>query len=395
LWGRRALIVIQVAGAFALLVAAGLLVRSFSWVLAVNPGFDATNVAAVRVFLTPPTYRSIESQIDYVTRAVEALRGVPGVHAAAAVSQPPFDTEGAGSALAVAAEGRTYAPGSHPTALYRPASPGYFETMGIALLDGRPFTDDDRRGGPLVAVINRAMASQLWAGERAIGRQFTFADGRNTGSLTVIGVVDDVATDGLEQAERPAVYAPFVQRTLPFLRWMTLVVRTETDIVPQLGAIRARLQAVDPRQPLYGLSTMAALIETSTAERRFSLLLMTVFAGLTLILSALGLYGVLTQRVAERTREIGVRLALGARPSQVFGLVMGEGVALVAVGVTLGFGLVVAGVPLIDEFVFGVSVSDAVTYLTIVLVLAVTTLVATALPSRAAARTDPVTVIKG
>jgi ABC-type antimicrobial peptide transport system permease subunit len=176
---------------------------------------------------------------------------------------------------------------------------------------------------------------------------------------------------------------------------MTLVVRTETDIVPQLGAIRARLQAVDPRQPLYGLSTMAALIETSTAERRFSLLLMTVFAGLTLILSALGLYGVLTQRVAERTREIGVRLALGARPSQVFGLVMGEGVALVAVGVTLGFGLVVAGVPLIDEFVFGVSVSDAVTYLTIVLVLAVTTLVATALPSRAAARTDPVTVIKG
>lgn len=389
------LIVLQIAGAVALLVAAGLLVRSFARVLAVDPGFDPANVATVRVFLTPPAYRTIDQQIDYVTRALETLRAMPGVVAASAVSQPPFDNEGAGTALAVAVEGRTYAPGTHPQALYRATDAAYFSTAGLQLLDGRGFSSDDRRGGPLVAVVNASMARQLWPGERAIGRRFEFADGRNAGWLTVVGVVNDVATDGLERTERPAVYAPFVQRTLPFLRWMTVVVRTSGDVTAALPSVRARLQAVDPNQPLYAASSMETLIAGSLSERRFSLMLMLAFAGLTLTLSALGVYGTLAQRVAERRREIGVRLALGARPGQVFRVVMIEGAALVAAGTALGALVVFVGVPLIRESLFGISPADAWTYVAIALLLTLTTVLATIVPSAAAARTDPVRAMRG
>lgn len=394
-WGRRALIVCQVAGTFALLAGTGLLVRSFGKVLGVDPGFDPSNVATMRVFLTPPAYRSTEQQIQYVERAVEALRAMPGVVGASAVSQPPFDTEGAGTTLPIAVEGRTYAPGGHPIVSYRAADAAYFSTLGLRFADGRSFAADDRRGAPLVAVVNEAMARQMWPGERAVGRRFEFADGRNAGAVTVVGVVNDVATLGLERAERPTVYAPYVQRTLPFLRWMTLVVRTSDDVETRLPLVRAQLQAVDANQPLYAVSSMDRAIARSLGERRFSLALMLAFAVLTLTLSALGLYGTLAQRVADRSRELGVRLALGATSPQVFRLVMTEGVTLVAAGVALGTGLVAAGVPLIRGSLFGVPATDVITYVGILGVLAVTTLLATFLPSRAAARTDPLQILKG
>jgi putative ABC transport system permease protein len=393
-WGRRALIVSQVAGAFALLAAAGLLTRSFARVLAVDPGFNPEGVATVRVFLTPPTYRTLDQQIDYVTRALDALRSAPGVVSAAAISQPPFDTEGSGTTLGAAVEGQSYAPGSHPLVAYRTASVSYFRTMGLRLLEGRDFGEDDRRGAPLVAVINRAMATRLWPGESAVGRRFEFADGRKAGWHTVIGIVNDVATDGLETAEPQTVYAPYLQRSLPFLRWMTLVARTDGDVAPHLATIRARLQAVDPRQPLYGIATMDAAIARSVAERRFSLVLMTLFAALTLLLAAMGLYGTLAQGVADRSREMGVRLALGATPSQLFRLVMSEGAGLVAIGVGLGAVAFWLGVPLIRESLFGVTAGDAWTYVAIAAVLGAATLAASAMPSRLASRTDPVLAIR-
>jgi putative ABC transport system permease protein len=394
-WGRRALMAGQVAGAFALLVAAGLLTRSFSRVLAVDPGFDPHDLATMRVFLTPPAYRTLDQQVDYVTRALDALHTAPGVVSAAAVSQPPFDTEGSGTTLAAAVEGRSYAPGSHPIVAYRAVSASYFATIGLRALDGRGFTDEDRRGAPLVAVVNRTMAARLWPGESPIGRRFEFADGRIAGALTIVGVVGDVATDGLETAEPPSVYAPYLQRSLPFLRWMTLVARTEGDVAVQLPSLRARLQSVDPRQPLYGVGTMDAAIQRTLAERRFSLVLMALFAGLTLLLAAMGLYGTLAQRVAERSREIGVRLALGALPSHVFRLVMAEGAWLVAAGVGAGAGIVWLGVPLIRQSLFGVTAGDAWTYVAIALVLGAVTILAGAVPSRLAARTNPVTAIRG
>ena len=268
--GHRALVAVQVAGAFALLIATGLLVRSFARVLEVDPGFNPAQIVKLRVFLTPPAYRTIEQQIDFVTRALESLTQTAGIASAAAVTQPPFDAEGSGSTLATAVEGRTYAPGTHPVVAYRGVSADYFKAMELPILEGRAITEDDRRGSALVGVINRTMAERLWPGESAIGKRFEFADGRNAGWITVVGVAGDVATDGLEARESPAVYAPYVQRSLPFLRWMTFVVRTQGEVDRAMATIRARVQAIDPQQPIYAVGTMEATI--APLDRRTPLL---------------------------------------------------------------------------------------------------------------------------
>jgi len=392
--GRRVLITVQIAGAFALLIAVGLLGRSFARVLDVSPGFDAANLITLRVFLTPPAYRTIEQQIDFVSRGLEALRHSPGVIAAAAVTQPPFDAQGAGTTLPTAVEGRTYAPGTQPIVAYRGVSAGYFATVGLPVLDGRPILETDRRGAPLVGVINRAMADQLWPGERPIGRRFEFADGRNAGWITVVGVVGDVATDGLEMRESPAVYTPYGQRSLPFLRWMTLVVRTNGDPGTAVASVRARLQQVDPQQPIFAVTTMEATMARSMAERRFAVVLMTVFAGLAIVIAALGVYGMLAQQVASRAREIGVRLALGARPGQVFATVIREGAGVSAVGVALGAGLTAVAAPLIESSLFGITTADPTTYGGGLLAIALMTVVASTMPALTAARTDPIGTLR-
>ena len=393
-WGRRIVAAVQIAGAFVLLAAAGLLLRSFTRVLDVDPGFNPHQLVTVRVFLTPPAYRTLDQQLDYVRRGLESLRGAPGVRAVAAISQPPFDREGGGTTLAAAVEGRTYAPGSHPVVAYRLISPEYFSTAGVPILEGRALSADDRRGAPLAGVINRAMAEALWPGERPIGRRFEFADGRNAGWITVVGVAGDVATDGLETREPPAVYAPYVQRSLSFLRWMTFVVRTDGDAAAAIPMLRARLQQIDPRQPLYSTSTMAAAMATSTAERRFAVVLMAIFAGLTLVLAALGVYGMLAQGVAARRRELGVRLALGAVPRQVFRLVVTEGARLVAAGLLIGAVAAALAAPLLRDALFGVTPFDVPTYAVIVFVLAGAACFAGAVPAMSAARTDPVGTLR-
>jgi putative ABC transport system permease protein len=262
------------------------------------------------------------------------------------------------------------------------------------VLDGRDIDADDRRGGPLVCVVNSAFAESLWPGERSIGKRFEFADGRKAGLLTVVGVVGDVATDGLEVREPPAVYAPYVQRTLPFLRWMTLVIRNATDAATSIAPLRARLQEVDPRQPIYAVSTMEAAIARSVAERKFAVVLVSSFATLTLILAMLGVYGMLADRVAGRSREIGVRLALGAAPARVFRLIVGEGAILTAAGVALGALVIAAALPLVRDALFGVAASDIASYGAIVTLLVIATLAASAVPALAAARIDPVRTLR-
>ena len=392
--GHRALVSVQVAGAFALVVATGLLVRSFAHVLDVDPGFNPDRLVTFRVFLTPPVYRTTEQQIDFVTRALETLSQTAGIISAAAVTQPPFDAEGSGTTLATAVEGKVYAPGTHPVVAYRGVSPNYFSTVALPILEGRAISPDDRRGSPLVAVINRAMADRLWPGERAIGRRFEFADGRKAGPITVVGITGDVATQGLEAPESPAVYAPYVQRTLPFQRWMTFVVRTSGDATQAIPLVRARVQQIDPQQPIYAIDTMDATIARSVAERRFSLAMIGGFAGLALLLAMLGVYGMLAQRVASRSREIGVRLALGAVPRQVFRLVVGEATSLVATGLLLGGAVVLLGSPLIESALFGVTASDAPTFLASVTMLALAALLASLVPAMTASRTDPVRTLR-
>jgi predicted permease len=336
----------------------------------------------------------VESQKTYVEQAIEQLRQTPGVVAAAAVTQPPFDTEGAGSRLAIELEGETYAPGTNPDVRYRTASREYFDTIGMTVRRGRGFGPDDREGAPLVLVVNESMAARHWPGEDPVGKRLTFADGRDAGWHTVIGVVNDVATDGLESDEGPTVYAPNAQRSLVFLRWMTLVVRTEREVDAELATIRASVQSVDPNQPIYAVSTMGAVVARSVAERRFALTLMAGFGGLTLVLAAIGLYGALAQSVSDRTRDIGVRLAIGAEPAAVFRLVVAEGLRVVAAGLALGVGLAALASRQVESLLFGVAPLDPVTYVAMVVVLGGVGLAACVIPARRASWVDPVRALR-
>ena len=304
------LVVVQIALAFVLLSGAALLVRSFVRVTAVDPGFRVDHLLTMRVFLGPPTYRSIESQRQFAERALEILRQTPGVKDAGAVSQPPFDIEGSGAAQRFVVEGRTHDSGAQPSLNYRTADAGYAQTIGLRL-DAWPL--DYAGGSRRLAQSPRrqqTMARRFFPDSDPIGARIT---GGQSGAnpLTIVGVVADVATNGLERAETPAAYGPHTQRVQPFLRWLTFVVRTEGDPAAVAGALRAGVQTVDPRQPIFAVRTMDEIVARSLAERRFSLLLMAAFAGLTVILATL-----LPGCSRSESSSAGVRSACACRSAR-------------------------------------------------------------------------------
>ena len=386
--GRAGLVIVQIALAFVLLAGTALLTRSFVRVTGVDPGFRVDRLLTMRVFLGPPVYRTIESQRQFADRALENLRQTPGVSGAGAVSQPPFDTEGAGTSQRFLIEGRSYESGGQPSLSYRSADAGYRETVGLKLIRGRWITSDDRSDSPAVLVVNETMARQFFRDKDPVGARIAWADTKAQGPLTIVGIVGDVATNGLERAEPPVAYGPYTQRTFPFLRWLTFVVRTDAAPAASAAGVRAAIQSVDPRQPIFAVRTMDEIVARSLAERRFSLLLMASFAALTVVLAALGLYGMLAQRVDLRRREIGVRLSLGATPRNVFGLVVRQGLTIVGTGLAIGLtaSYVLSG--LVESLLFGITAQDTLARLAVVLLLMSVGVVACLIPARRAARVE-------
>jgi putative ABC transport system permease protein len=394
LFGRAGLVVAQVALAFVLLAGAGLLVRSFIRILAVDPGFNPDRLMTMRVFLGPPRYRTIASQVQYADRALERLRAVPGVTMATAVSQAPFDLQGSGTAIPTTVDGRTYSIGDRPTALYRAVAPGYFSSMGVRLREGREFSTDDRTSSPSVVVVNESMARRVWPGRSPLGAGLRWPEVERSPTLTVVGVVDDVATDGLEQHEGDAIYGPYAQRTLAYVRGLTFVVRTDTEPGSRAPDVRAALLATDKDQPVYAMETMQTIIGRWLSERRFALLLMLSFASLTLLVAMLGLYGALAQLVHQRRREIGVRLAIGATPRQVFRMIAGRGLRIMLLGLASGAVCSLAASVSVERLLFGVTPADPWTYGGISVLLALVGVAACALPAVRASRLDPVTALR-
>ena len=386
--GRAGLVIVQVALAFVLLTGAALLMRSFVRVTGVDPGFRLDRLLTMRVFLGPPAYRTLESQRQFAEQALEMLRQTPGVSSAGAVSQPPFDTEGAGTSQRFRVEGRSYESGAQPALNYRTADAGYLETLGLRLVRGRWISHDDRPESPLIVVVNETMARRFFPDDDPIGARITWADAKGQRPLTIVGVVGDVATNGLERAETPVAYGPYTQRMQPFLRWLTFVVRTEADPAAAAATMRAAIQSVDPRQPIFAVRAMDEILARSLAERRFSLLLMAAFAALTVVLAALGLYGMLAQRVDLRRREIGVRMSLGATHRNVFGLVLRQGLLIVSIGLTIGLiaSYLLSG--LVESLLFGITAGDPVARLAVVLLLIPVGVAACLIPARRAARVE-------
>jgi putative ABC transport system permease protein len=390
------LIVCEVALAMTLAVAGALVLKSFARLTAVPPGFSSQRILSLKVFLTPPRYRSVASEKQYIGKAIDRMSSVPGVEAVAAISQLPLGDPSSGQPFTV--EGHSFAPGERPNADYRAVSPSYFDTLRIPVRQGRGLSEDDRDGGAMVVVVNEAMARRFWPNEDPIGRRIHWATGYpqfDTAPNTIVGVVADIKSSGLDKPERPAVYVPYTQRAFPWMRWSSFVVRTHGDPESMGRLIRQEMTTIDPLQPIYQLAPLEDVVAQSVAARRFHTGLIDLFALLALALCAVGVYGTIGYWVAERSREIGVRMALGATGRGIRTMVVARASALTAVGVVLGTGLSLVTSRLLSSLLFEVRPFDAGTITTAAVVVLTASAAAAYVPARRASTVDPLSVIRG
>ena len=394
--GGAALIVGEVALAMTLAVAGALLFKSLARLTAVGPGFDPARVLSLKVFLTPPRYRTVASGKQYVRSSLERIAAIPGVESVGAVTQLPLGDPSSTQLFEI--EGRAVAPADRPVAGYRAVSAGYFGTLRIPLLRGRALSEDDRENSPLVVVLNEASARTFWPNEDPIGQRIRWATGVRPFDEpwhTVVGVVADVRSSGLHKPEPPAIYAPYTQRLFPWVRWNSFVVRTHGEPQSYARAIREELTKVDPMQPIYQVAPLDTVISQSVAARRFHTGLVDVFAALALALCAVGVYGTIGYWVAERTREIGVRMALGATRRTIMLMVVARASGFTAIGVAAGIALSLATSRALSSLLFGVGSFDLATIATVSAVVLVTGAAAAYLPARRASTLDPLSVIRG
>jgi putative ABC transport system permease protein len=382
----RALVVVETAVAVLLAVGAGLLLRSFIRLTAVDPGFRPAGVLTAQVALAGTKYQDQQVAAFYAT-ALERIRALPGVEAAGAVSNLPMN--GTENISGFIIEGMPPPlPNQSPSGDRRSATPGYFEAMGIPLLRGRLFRDGDAAGAPRVAVIDETMARTYWPGMDPLGKRFHrgSSDSKAPNWITVVGVVGNVRNSGLHVEPRPQVYLPEAQLTSGTL---SLAVRTHGDPRRLAEAVRAAIHAVDADQPVSDVKTMEEMIGRSLAGRRFNLVLLGLFAGLALVLSAVGIYGVMSYSVAQRTREMGLRMALGAQRRAVLALVVREAGALTVGGLAAGLILSLAATRVMASLLFGVGATDPLTLAAVSFGLALVSLAAAYLPGQRATRVDP------
>jgi putative ABC transport system permease protein len=389
---RSLLVVGQVAVSLVLLVGVGLLLRSLAAVLDVQPGFNSGNLLTASLNLPDAHYPKGTDYISFNGRLLERLRAQPGIDSVSITSGLPMD--GGGTAMEVLPEGAA-APtdgGPAPSAQWRLVLPGYFKTMGIPLRRGRDLTDADLdmvKGEFRGAVISESLARRCWPGQDPIGRRFN-PWSMNDPVLTVVGVVGDVKLFNLDGTDPdPAVY-------LYYVRWspIQIVMRTKGDPHAAAEVLRREVRAIDPGVPVAQVRTMQELFDGTTAPRRFTMTLLAIFAGAALLLSAVGLFGLLAFLVAQRTHDIGIRLALGARGRDIVRLVVGHAMLLTLVGVGIGVAGSLALSGWIRSMLFGVGARDPLTLVATVVLLVLVALLACWVPARRAARVDPLVALR-
>ena len=386
---RALLIGTEVALAFALLAGAGLLIRSMQQVLGQRSGFDIDGIITADIALPRATYGDTLSIAGFYDRALPELRTIPGVQAVGLINQVPLGGMSYNTGLHVDGSDDTPAQAS-----YRVVDSTYFRTLGIPLVRGRRFTAGDRMGAPHVTLINETMAKQYWPNGDAIGHRIRppGMDAHPKEELTIVGIVGDVRHSGLEAEPEPEMYIHYPQRP-ERLDGATIVVRAAAPS-PQLSTtIRERVRSLDPNVPVR-MSTMAQLMTTSIASRRFSTLVLSGFAAIALLLSALGIYGVLAYSVAQRQREIGVRMALGAQHGVVRRMVLADAMRAVRPGVGAGVLLAVALAGLLRSLLYGVGTTDVASYAGAAIILTAVALLASWIPARRATRVDPLIAIR-
>ena len=389
-WLRPILVVIEVAAAVVLLIGAGLMVRSVMRIREVQPGLQPQNLLTAKISLPREKYKDAESANRFYEQVLERLNNVPGVESAGLTSHLPVEEMGSNANITV--EGKTYPPNEGPLVEFRVVSDNYFKTANIPLLRGRLFSKEQGDDNQPVIVINDAMAKQIWPNEDPIGKRI----GDDALRVTVIGVVGNVKNYGLLRSTVAELYAPYKLKTFwPDMRWnMRLLVRSNIDDSNVAAALRREVQAVDPGQPIYAVNSMNLVIENTVKDKSVNTTLLSVFAGVSLLLAVIGVYGVMSYTVAQHTREIGIRMALGAQPRTILQLIVGRGLVLVSVGAVIGvfasFGLT----RFIENMLFGVTPTDPLTFVMIVALLGFVALLACLIPAQRAMRVDPIVVLR-
>jgi putative ABC transport system permease protein len=394
---RNILVVSEVALSLMLLIGAGLLIRSLSVLRHVNPGFDPSRLLTLEVAIPATKFSEPMQQVRYFDRVLDQVRGVPGVQSAGLIDSLPLS---GGSHQPVSVEGRPVVPmAEQPEVDVRLISPGYISAMHIALLSGRDIDQSDVQGRPGAVLISQSFAKLFWPNENPIGKHLTLYFFRDLPRV-VVGVVADVKLDALNETRpTPALYTPLAQ-VAPTTggTWrsfgMNLAVRTNADPLNVASMVTSSIREVDAEVPLLNIQTMQESVSASLSPQRFTMLLLVAFAGTALLLAAAGIYGVMAYVVTRRTREIGVRMALGAAAGDVLRLVIGQGMWTTAIGVAIGIGGAFALTRTMQSLLFGVSTTDPMTLAGVVLLLAAVSVFACWVPARRATKVDPLVALR-
>jgi len=389
---RRGLVVAELSLSLMLLVGAGLLVRSLERLLAVDTGFETASRLALDVSYTGELPSKEEATWGFHHRAMESVRALPGVRDVAITSQLPmsgdFDSWGIHRERAPRPS-----PADDPSAFRFAVSSNYLQLMGIPLRRGRGFTPQDTRGAPLVAIVNEAMVRLDFGGGDPVGERIKMG-GMDGPWRTIIGVAGEVRHQGLEQTDERQIYIPFDQNSYADSR-MAMIVHASADPESLIPQIRGAIRELDPRVPVTAFVTLDELLRRSTAQRRFALLVFQLFAGVALLLAAVGIYGVMARSVTERQRELGIRTALGAPRERILAMVVRQGGTLIAGGVLLGVAGALALSRLMRGLLFGVAPNDPLTLVAVSATLAAVALVAVLIPAWRATRVDAMEALRG
>ena len=391
---RQLLVVFQVSIAVMLVIGAGLLIKSFWLLQRVDPGFQAEGVLSASLTLPMAKYAEPAQINNFHKQLLERISAVPGVKNATIAYDDPLHSNWLDS---FQIEGRVASPDQSLSANFIPVGPDYFDTVGVRLAAGRKFTPQDDQDHPGVAIVNESFVKHYFPNENALGQRMRPSppgriwNNQRLTSFEIVGVVHDVKFGGLEAPSEPAYYLPASQAPL---QDMAILVRTTVDPLSLAGAVRQAVLSIDPNQPISNISTLEKLVNESIAQRRLNMLLMGLFGGLAMLLSAIGIYGLLSHAVTQRTQEMGIRMALGAQVSDVLKLVLRQGMMLALAGEVIGLIAAFALTRLIRGLLFGVTPNDATTFVVVAGVLAIVALLACYLPARRATKVDPLIALR-
>jgi putative ABC transport system permease protein len=387
---RKALVISEVALSLVLLIGAGLMIRSFWKLQNVDPGFDTRNGLTMSVMLTPTRYPEPHQRLAFFDRAIEQIRAVPGVVSVGSSTRIPL--AGSGSTQPFSIEGRpTGAIADQPMALTRYISPDYFHAIGIPLRQGRFFSDHDRDNSMPVIIISEAMARRFWPGENPVGRRLTPSFHSEQGAREIVGIVGDVKATGLDVDSSAMMYMPYKQAPVPFT---SFVVRTASNPESLIQPVSRAIYSIDKEQALTNVQTLDQVVKESLSGRRFNMTLLLTFAGVALMLAAVGVYGVMNYTVTLRRRELGIRMALGAEKRDVLRLVLGQGLMLTLIGVGAGLISAYGLTRLMASLLYGVTATDYLTFVSVSAVLIAVGLAASYVPARRATKVNPTIALR-